>query len=512
MSNSSSNHQIRMGMVLSYATIVLGIITGLVYTPWMLSELGSSDYGVYTIANNVISILLMDFGLSLAVTRYTARYLECGEIDALRSFYGVINKLYFIIDCAILLVFGVVLILMPVFYKALSGDEVFKLRIIFAVLAFYSILSFQFIPSDGILTAYEEFVASKACVLIVKFLTVVTTAVFLYLGYGLYAIVGSHIVFGSGGVLFKKLYITYHLKLKPKYKTKREISYKELGAFSGWITVIQLGDRLFLGIIPTILGAVSGSFETAVFGIAITLESFVFSIVSAANNLFFPRVSRTYNADDENHSDTMTLLIRVGKFQTFVGGLIVCGFAAIGRSFIRIWSSSEYSAAFWATLLIIIPVCIEQAQGVALLVMQVSGKLKQIALAQIVCGVINVVATVILGKQFGAIGGAIALIASKTIKIAYDNIVFQKSAGLNMAKYYKKVVIPFSPSFFATIGLGYLLERFGFIKGWLNLLLSIGVLTIAFTVFALIFVFDSEEKKMVLDYLKKFKLKKRKTK
>ena len=183
-SSRKSSRQIRLGLLLSYATIGVGIITGLLYTPWMLSILGKSDYAIYTIANSIISIFLMDFGLSLAVTRYTAKYLEDGNVEKLRMFYGVINKLYFFINCLIASAFLVFFFLTPVIYKALSPEEIGKLRIVFGLLALYSLISFQFIPSDGILSGYEEFVVFKATTLLVKVLTVLFTAVFCFLSLG----------------------------------------------------------------------------------------------------------------------------------------------------------------------------------------------------------------------------------------------------------------------------------------------------------------------------------------
>lgn len=501
-----SNRQIRIGMILSYLTIAVGIVTGLVYTPWMLSILGDSDYGIYTIANSVISIFLLDFGLSVAVTRFTARYIEKEDYSSLRMFYGVINKLYFFINCFIFVCFAAMYFLIPFLYQALTTEEIEKLRIVFIMLAAYSIISFQFIPLDGILSAFEEFIAFKACTLLVKLLTVIVTAIFLFYGFGLYSIVACHIVFGLLGIAFKKLYILGKLKITPSYRSKRTVSYKELGSFAGWITVIQLGDRLFLSIIPTLLGAVSGSFEVTVFGLAVTLESFIFSIVNVANSVFFPKVSRTYNSDDEELTSTNNLMIKVGKFQTFISGLIICGFVGLGQPFVTLWSGSNYLSAYIVTLLIIIPVCIEQSQGVPLLVLQVTGRLKEIAVSTIICGIINIGLALSLGYYYGALGAAIALCISKTIKIIYSNFVFVKKGKMKMLNVYKKVYLRFMPSFVLVIVSGLLIAKFFQITSFVYLICFALALTIEYTVVNWFLALTKKERKEMMSMIRnKFK-------
>ena len=51
--------EIKIGALISYLTIVVNIVLGLVYTPWTLKVIGSSDYGLYTLTSSLISIFLL---------------------------------------------------------------------------------------------------------------------------------------------------------------------------------------------------------------------------------------------------------------------------------------------------------------------------------------------------------------------------------------------------------------------------------------------------------------------
>ena len=71
----NSAKQVKIGAILSYLSIALNIITGLIYTPWMISQIGKSQYGLYTLANSLITLFLIDFGLSSATSRYIYRII-----------------------------------------------------------------------------------------------------------------------------------------------------------------------------------------------------------------------------------------------------------------------------------------------------------------------------------------------------------------------------------------------------------------------------------------------------
>ena len=104
----NSAKQIKIGAILSYLSIALNIVTGLIYTPWMISQIGKPQYGLYTLANSLITLFLIDFGLSSATSRYISKYRADGEEEKIGGFLGAIYKLYLLIDAVI---FTVLLIL-----------------------------------------------------------------------------------------------------------------------------------------------------------------------------------------------------------------------------------------------------------------------------------------------------------------------------------------------------------------------------------------------------------------
>lgn len=50
-----STNQIKLGAIISYISIGINILFGLIYTPWMIHSIGKENFGLYTLAMSVIS-------------------------------------------------------------------------------------------------------------------------------------------------------------------------------------------------------------------------------------------------------------------------------------------------------------------------------------------------------------------------------------------------------------------------------------------------------------------------
>ena len=88
-----SNRQIKMGVIMSYLSIGISIMTGLIYTPWMILSIGKESYGLYTLAYSIIAFFMFDFGLSGAITRFVSKYLAEGRNEKANECLGLVYRL-----------------------------------------------------------------------------------------------------------------------------------------------------------------------------------------------------------------------------------------------------------------------------------------------------------------------------------------------------------------------------------------------------------------------------------
>ena len=327
----SSAKQLKLGALLSYVAIAINIVTGILYTPWMIHSIGRENFGLYTLAMSVISLFVFDFGLSSAVTRFIAMYLAEGRQDKADNCLGLVYRLYLIIDVVLFLILVGVFFFIPQIYKELSPDEIQKFEVVYCVAALYSVISFPFIPVNGVLTAHEKFIQFKICDVAHKLIIVVTMSACLLLGGGLYALVIVNAVAGVLTILIKLFCICRYTPQSVSLHYSNRTEFREIVGFSGWVTVIAVAQRCIFNLAPSILGALSGSTAIAVLGIAITLEGYTFTFSSAINGMFLPKVSRIV-ADEKG--DILPLMIRVGRIMVYVISLVVFGVITLCQDFI----------------------------------------------------------------------------------------------------------------------------------------------------------------------------------
>ena len=270
--------QIKLGAILSYSSIAVNIITGLLYTPWMVETIGKSQYGLYTLANSVITLFLMDFGLSAATGRYLSKYNAEGDRDGAQRFLGAVYKLYLMIDAVILGALVTIFFLVDRIYVNLTPAELEQFRVVYAISAIFSVINFPFVTFNGILTAYEKFIPLKTADLLYRLGNVCFTVMALLKGYGLYALVTVHASVGLLVLIFKFVIIRKNVQVKPDFRNADKGIYKDIFGFSLWVTVSSLAARLVFNITPSILGIVANSAAIAVFGIVTTIEGYTSTI------------------------------------------------------------------------------------------------------------------------------------------------------------------------------------------------------------------------------------------
>ena len=270
----SSGKQVKIGAILSYLSIALNIVAGLIYTPWMINQIGKNQYGLYTLANSLITLFLIDFGLSSATSRYISKYRAEGKDEEIERFLGAIYKLYLIINAIIFTVLFVLFFFLENIYVKLTPQEMEQFKVVYIIAGLFSVVNFPFVTFNGILTSYEQFIPLKLADVIYRVLLVGLTVAALLLGQGLYALVAVHAIVGLLVVLYKFIVIKKTVPVKVRFQKTDKSLYKEIFDFSVWVTVASLAQRLVFNITPSVLGVTASAGAIAVFGVVTTIEGY----------------------------------------------------------------------------------------------------------------------------------------------------------------------------------------------------------------------------------------------
>ncbi|MBO5415107.1 MAG: polysaccharide biosynthesis protein [Clostridia bacterium] len=496
-----ASKQIKLGAVLSYISIAVNIIAGLLYTPWMVAQIGEGDYGLYTLANSLITLFLVDFGLSAATSRYISKYRAEGRQDKIDSFLGAIYKLYLIIDAVIFVVLFVVYFFIDKIYVQLTPTEMEKFRVIYIMAASFAVVNFPFVTFNGILNAYEKFIQLKLADVIYRILLVGITVVALIMGYGLYALVAVHALVGLIIIAYKWVIIKKTLPIKVNIKSTERSLYKDIFSFSIWVAVATLAQRLVFNITPSILGIVASSTAIAIFGIVATIEGYTYTISSAINGMFMPKISRIYQGEDAQRN-MMPLMLGVGRFQYALNGLIVAGFAVVGKSFIELWLGSLYVPAYYGIMLVIVPGLFYNALEIANTAMVVQKKVNLQAYVNIGMGLLNVALSFVLSYKFGVVGACVSIFVAYTFRTIALIVIYHRVMKFDIITFVKKCYIRMSIPIVLTVFIGFGMNYFVPNGGWL-IFIAKGAVTVAiYMALTLLLGFNKEEKSNIINMVK----------
>ncbi|MBQ8546297.1 MAG: oligosaccharide flippase family protein [Clostridia bacterium] len=499
----SSKKQMGIGAIMSYASIAINIVVGLLYTPWIIGQIGDSDYGLYTLANSLISLFIVDFGLSTATSRYVSKYRSEGSQEKVNNFLGAIYKLFLIIDLIIFIALFVAFFLIDVIYVKLTPEEIERFKIVYIISASFAVINFPFLNLSGIINAYEKFIQLKFADLLYRFLLVTITIVTLILGGGLYALVTIHAAVGIVIIIYKLIVIKTTTPVKTNFRYSDKGLYKEIFKFSAWMTVITMSQRLIIGITPNILGVVAASASTAiaVFGVVSQIEGYSYVITTAIKGMFLPKITQIYSKN-EHSKEINKLLISVGKYQAALNGLIIVGFALLGQPFIRMWLGETYLAAYYGLLLVLVPGFFYNSMQVAHTAVIVKNKIKWQALAEIVSGIVNIALSFVMSYLWGVIGACVSILIAYIVRITILIIIYKKVMKLEMGHFVLKCQLRMLIPVALCLLIGFPICNAIEVDSWILFVAIAIVISVVYLLLAFLVGFDRQQRKGMATFLK----------
>ena len=125
-------NQLKIGVMLSYVSMIVQNIITIVYTPVMLRLLGQNEYGLYQLVYSVVSYLgLLNFGFGSAYVRFYSRYRVKDDQEGIAKLNGMFMIVFTVIAMIALLAGGILVSnVNNLFSKSLTVSEIDTARIL----------------------------------------------------------------------------------------------------------------------------------------------------------------------------------------------------------------------------------------------------------------------------------------------------------------------------------------------------------------------------------------------
>ena len=492
-------NQLKAGAALNYVVIILNMIVGLLYTPYMLRMMGQSEYGLYSLVASVISYLtILDLGFGNAIIRYTAKYRAEGKLKEQYEMFGMFLVLYVIIGIiAFLAGLGLYYNVNTLFGDTMTLEELEKAKIMMLFLIFNVAVTFPMSIFGSVISAYERFVFPRVINIIRIILNTVIMICLLEMGYKAVAMVILQTVFNISTLIINYFYCKYKLHIKLYFCNFQWGLLKEISIYSFWIFLNVIMDRIYWSTGQFVLGALVGTTAVAVFAVAIQLEHLYMQFSSAIGGIFLPKVTTmvTRNNDQKEISD---LFIKTGRLQYVVMAFILSGFIVFGRDFIMLWAGSEYKEAYLITLLFFISLTIPLIQNLGITILQARNQMKFRSLLYIVIAIVSLLFQIVLAKQYCGLGCAIAIAGALFLgQGIIMNIYYHTKQGIDIVSFWKEIgkmsIIPF-----LMILISYIILSFNSLNTWMSLGIGIALFAIVYIYLFIRFSMNSYERNLFI--------------
>lgn len=498
----------KTGVIMSGFLMVFEILSTLLYTPYLISTLGQSEYGIYTLVLSATTYLtLLDLGVGNSIIRYVSKYRATGEYEEQRRFLGVAT-IYYGIIAAVVLALGFVLIAFfpSLFAKGLTVPEIAKAKQLMAITVLSIAVSFSSAPYRYVLTAYEKFFLSKSISIMQIVLRVGLSTLALYMGFGSLGIVSVTFVTTVILATFMVLYVRFKMKLLPTYKKIEARFIKNIAAYSSWILlqmiatqINQMADQVLIGMF-----AASSSVILGIYGVGAQINQYFQSVAGAFNGVLMPGIVRLVETDGSVNA-VQREMERIGRIILMIVGLIWSVFLVFGQQFVILWARAENAKAYIVALLLMTPQVLILTQSVGSQVLWAKEKHKFQSILKFIIITLNVGFTIFLIKKWDALLGAtVGTVISLVLgDILVMQIVYKKEIGLKLGAYYKNLLKGILPSLLITIAAGYAVKYLLPLNGWLGFILSCLIVIAVYGICMLSFGMNAYEKNLIFAPVKK---------
>ena len=502
-----SNKEIKIGAILSYVIIVVNMLIGVLYTPILTAKLGQTEYGLYSLVTSVISYLtILDFGFGNAIIIYTTRYRNKHEKDKEQKLHGMFFVIYTIIGVIAGIIGAILWINVDkLFGNTMSTDELSKAKVLMGILTFNLVVTFPLSVFSSIITSYEKFIFSKVLNLARIILNPIIMLILLEFGIKSIGLVILVTVLNITTLILNYIYCKTKLKIKLKFGKIDFKLLKEIMAYSVWIFLNSIMDKVNWSLDQFVLGVYAGSVEVAIYSVAGQLNQMFMNFSTAISGVLLPKVTKMENdsASDEEFTD---IFIKTGRVQYIVMALIITGFVLFGKEFIEImWVGPEYAESYIIACILMIPMTIPLIQNVGLNILQAKNQYKFRVIILMIFAAVNVGISIVLSKLYGGIGAAIGTAISIVLgQVIFMNIFYHKKVGINIIKFWKnifKMSVPIIICICFTIVIKYYMP----INSVEILILQILIYTVLYSVFVWRWSMNEYERELIIKPIKKLK-------
>lgn len=437
--------EIKSGIVLSYIGLALRFSVGFFLSPFVLAQLGKSEYGVYMVAGTIVSWLAMsDFGLTASTTKFVSEYQAKGDAEGEAHHLGQMAAIFSIIGIFVLAAGLCIYPFLGDIFDKFTPEELRIARVLYLLSLFNCALTFPSRSLGGISEARQKFRLPGLVGLFFAIVNVIGTVVLLLAGFKSIGLTVFSVSFGVVGLIWNIIYCFGILKARMTWNGWDPKLCRTIFSFSVWMFLDRLINIMNTGSGGFIIGMTQGAEEVTVYSYGLTIFQHFYTASGCIAGFFLPKVVGMVVKGASNEEQT-SLMIRVGRAQLIVLACLFFGIILFGREFFHLWigkTLGERTKDCWfVTIAILIPYGFLLLQALGWQIMQARNCMKYRVSVLTVSAFLSLIAGYILSIHYGCLGLAIGTCISIILgQGLFMNWFYWKKLGLNIPRFFKETL------------------------------------------------------------------------
>jgi O-antigen/teichoic acid export membrane protein len=383
-------------------------------TPFMLQQLGTTVYGLWVLVGSVTGYgLLLDLGITGALTKFIAEYRVRGETEQARSLVVTALCFYCALGLIVVALSAAIAPIFPHLFNVAPDEHAVATQLVF--LSGLGVgLSIPCATTQAVLRGLQRFDLTNLISIVSSLLTVVATVAVLLLGGG---VIGVVMVSIAVTLIMQVPGLWCIHRIAPDLRfVWRGASWKvarTVVSFSSWLFVLRVGGYLETRTDEIVIGAFLPMNAVTSYNIARKLSTLPQILTEQFVRVLLPLASELHAENDTVRLRSLYIVSTRLTLAIFL--LVGCALVVMARPVLSAWVGAPYADYAHLVLILACASFIDASTWPAGLILQGMARHRVPALLSIYTGLANIVLSIVLVHFYGLMGVALGTLIPTTI-------------------------------------------------------------------------------------------------
>ena len=433
--------QIKYGIVLSYVYVTVNVLSGIVFTPFLIHSLGSSQYGLYEIIVSLASnISILNFGLGGSIVKYVSTYHQEGNKEKQEIVIGTIIKLLSLFAVIAAIICTIIYLNFDSLYaNSLTLAERTQGKTLFVLASLNLIISLPGGTFSNVLSAYEKFALTRGMEIskVVLRIGLVIAFSFFYINATTVLVIDT--VLNIGLIVFSLICMTKMLGLGIKWDNNDKQMLRDVFVFSGYTMFFVIAKEVQFQTDKTIIGLRLSTLMVTIYAAGSKISATFNQLGYVLSGMYLPRAI-AIEKENPTEEKYRAYIVELGRIILPIIMIVFIGYIFLGLPFMNLWMGEDYDLAFYSSVIMMMALLVPVLFDSGVAITKAKDKQEIIAFSWFVSSLPNIILTWNVVPYWGIIGASVmTFITSYLINVSILFYVLKKETGLKIFQTFREL-------------------------------------------------------------------------